>query len=191
MALSRSLFKEHPVRPIKDFAPVAPLRSAASRWPHPSGAARNVAGFIALARREPVRPTTTRRATGRIIWLCSCSNEGRHRRRSRAVQGTAGSRRRHARGRCAGVPSLADPAASGTSVPTSGTRSTRRPARHPSSSASPVRRSTACSSPAMSRIRCKQGLQPTGRSADPLARLTLTDLDRGSSVVREAKVQPG
>jgi tripartite-type tricarboxylate transporter receptor subunit TctC len=36
----------------------------------------------------------------------------------------------------------------------------------------------------------KQGLQPTGGSADDLARLTRTDLDRWSTVVRDAKIQP-
>jgi tripartite-type tricarboxylate transporter receptor subunit TctC len=36
----------------------------------------------------------------------------------------------------------------------------------------------------------KQGLQPTGGSADDLARLTRTDLDRWSAVVRDAKIQP-
>ena len=36
----------------------------------------------------------------------------------------------------------------------------------------------------------KQGLQPTGGTADELARLTRSDLERWSVVVREAKIQP-
>jgi len=36
----------------------------------------------------------------------------------------------------------------------------------------------------------KQGLQPTGGSADDLARLTRSDLARWSTVVRDAKIQP-
>jgi tripartite-type tricarboxylate transporter receptor subunit TctC len=36
----------------------------------------------------------------------------------------------------------------------------------------------------------KQGLQPTGGAPDDLARLTRTDLERWSVVVRDAKIQP-
>ena len=36
----------------------------------------------------------------------------------------------------------------------------------------------------------KQGLQPTGGTADDLAQVTKTDLDRWSIVVRDAKIQP-
>lgn len=36
----------------------------------------------------------------------------------------------------------------------------------------------------------KQGLQPTGGSPDDLAKLTKTDLDRWTKVIRDAKIQP-
>ena len=35
----------------------------------------------------------------------------------------------------------------------------------------------------------KQGLQPTGGTAEQLAEMTKTDLERWTTVVREAKIQ--
>ena len=86
---------------------------------------------------------------------------------------------------------LPRPPAFATSTPTSGTRSMRPPERRPTSCASlDTEINALLKSRDVADTLAKQGLQPTGGTADDLAQLTRTDLERWSVVVRDAKIQP-